>query len=311
MEHREADEFLYWRNEFQNYKQGSNPWYDSLLSKDSEVSAVISTAIQDSPCKNQNNIKVLDVGCGPLSVVGKKGSGYTVDVIGVDPMADMYKQILSECGVEQPFESLRGFGETLDEMFEVETFDFVHSRNALDHCQDAPKVLKNMINLLKDDCKLHFTVYQNEGEKSGYSGFHTWNFDEFNKRICVWTPEEAHFLDNILEGYPYTFTKKHIGEHPEHPYEFSVQVSKVTRDLSKYQEICKGVYALVSKGGWVVLHCTRDIDTQYDCFIHAYDENGTVENLTFRWYSKIKWRFLRIPSNNTTSLTIGQFKPIF
>lgn len=310
MDHRESDELSYWRSQLMEYKRTGGAWYDGLLDPDSPLDGEIERHIKASGAAGLSRLSVLDLGCGPLSVLGKRGSNFGVEIVGIDPMADAYAAVLQEVGVTPPFTLRRGFGENLDEMFEPSTFDFVHSRNALDHCQDAPKVIKNMVDLAKDDTRILITVFQNEGEKAGYSGFHTWNFDEFNERITVWTPQVAHFLENLTGGHPYTYTKKHIGQDPKHPHEFTICIQKVHRDLSKYQEVAPGVFALMSReSGWLVLHAVGQLDPQYDVFMHVYDDAGNATPITFRWYPDSPIRAFRLPIQSPAYVSIGQFEP--
>lgn len=90
----------------------------------------------------KRKIKVLDVGCGPTS-----GLAWAVDrnlfkVTGIDPLANEYTKIMKENCYAFPIIPKKGFGEKLTEKFGKKKFDFVYSRNSLDHTKSSIKTFK-------------------------------------------------------------------------------------------------------------------------------------------------------------------------
>lgn len=311
MDHREEDEISYWRGKFEEYKKSGDKWFDVLLNDQSPLDVVIEREIKNSAANKNDRVKVLDVGCGPLSSLGKNGTNFRIDITGIDPMAESYKELLGSYGISPQFNMMRGVGEEIDQMFEPESFDFVHSRNALDHCFDVPKVLRNLIFAAKEDCKIYFRVFRNEAEGADYSGFHSWNFDTFADRVCVWTPAEIHFLDRIIDGFPYRVASgnEHGGETLT-DREIAVVIHKTTRNLERYNEFKPGLFSLFSKKeNWLVLHATQQVDDRYNFFVHPYFEQTMLKPFSFRWYPGMDWRFIPLPNTDLTHVVIGQFEP--
>lgn len=75
--------------------------------------------------------RVLDVGCGPFPL-HREG----VEVVGVDPLAEEYADMLRAAGQPMPDSFLAAAGETMKEMVEPNSFDYVLSSASLDQCYD-------------------------------------------------------------------------------------------------------------------------------------------------------------------------------
>ncbi len=121
-------------------------------------------------------VRILDVGAGPLTYVGKVSSDWPIDLVAVDPLADAYDQLLHTHGVEPPVRTRRGAAENLSALFAENTFDIVTARNALDHCVNPIKAILEMIAVCKPGgvVTLHHAI--NEAERQGHFGLHQWNF---------------------------------------------------------------------------------------------------------------------------------------
>ena len=136
MQNRYDDEVEYWKGALSNaFSSGadSNSKYRKLLDVELELDPTIAKELpQPAP---EGGWRVLDVGCGPLTVLGKKFQNSRLNITGVDPLADQYMQMLTELGVVPPFEARQGFGEEVNRYFPHNHFDLVYSRNALDHSQ--------------------------------------------------------------------------------------------------------------------------------------------------------------------------------
>src|SRR5690554_5179627 len=121
--------------------------------------------------------KVLDVGAGPISKVGKVVAGHSIDLTPIDPLAEDYQEILAELGMRPPVPTKKGYGERLTEQFSENSFDLIHARNSIDHCLDPIAVIRNCVRVLKPGCSFYLNHYRNEGIAAGYYGLHQWNFD--------------------------------------------------------------------------------------------------------------------------------------
>lgn len=129
------------------------------------------------PCDNKTNVKVLDIGAGPVSKVGKIHNGYAIELVPIDPMADKYRNILTALNLQPKYWTRNGEGERLSQQFEQNSFDLIHARNSIDHCLNPIKVIEEAITVLKPKHYFYLNHYRNEGKAAKYYGLHQWNFD--------------------------------------------------------------------------------------------------------------------------------------
>ena len=78
---------------------------------------------------------VLDVGCGPVTSFAYLAYEGLAQVVGVDPLASRYSELLANFGLESPAEQLDGAGEWLEDVVPEREFDIVAARYSLDHHQ--------------------------------------------------------------------------------------------------------------------------------------------------------------------------------
>lgn len=121
-------------------------------------------------------LRLLDVGAGPLTSMGKKWEGRTLQFFPVDPLAQEYNAILARTGLRAPAPSQPGQGEKLLDLFEKNSFDFALASNSLDHSHDPLLVVRQMIAVVKPQCCVYLGHFTNEAITAGYSGLHQWNF---------------------------------------------------------------------------------------------------------------------------------------
>lgn len=129
--------------------------------------------------------KVLDVGAGPISKVGKIVDGRSIDLIPIDPLADDYQQLLTKNNLQPPVPTQKGYGERLAEQFPENSFDLIHARNSIDHCLDPVAVILDCVRVLKPGCYFYLNHYRNEGTAADYYGLHQWNFDLLDGQFGV------------------------------------------------------------------------------------------------------------------------------
>ena len=82
-----------------------------------------------------NQPKLLDVGCALSYMFGSRINGQYLNVDYVDPLAPFYNKILRKYKIDRP-EIKFGMIESLTGSYAPDTVDFIHVRNALDHCSD-------------------------------------------------------------------------------------------------------------------------------------------------------------------------------
>ena len=124
------------------------------------------------------NAKVLDVGAGPISKVGKIYNGAKIDLIAIDPVAKRYSRILKKLNLTPVIETLPGYGEKLTKQFPINSFDLIHARNCIDHTRNPILVIKEALGVLKPGGYFYLNHYINEGKSADYYGLHQWNFFE-------------------------------------------------------------------------------------------------------------------------------------
>ncbi len=147
-------------------------------------------------------IEILDVGAGPITALGYVSKNFDIRITATDPLADAYSVLLQEAGVTPPVKTQKCFGENLLQHFGSRRFHVCHSSNALDHSIDPRTILLAMAQLLHPHGLLYVKVYKNEGEHTGYSGLHNWNFDkDENNNFILWRGAEKYNVNADLSDF--------------------------------------------------------------------------------------------------------------
>lgn len=137
-------------------------------------------------CPADADVRVLDVGAGPLTWVGKKWAGHKVTIHAIDPLADAYNQIMRQHGVIPPIRTEKGDGEEVVQLFGRNAFDMTFARNCLDHSYDAIQAVTNMIEATKVGGIIFLWHNEDEAEQLQYDGLHQWNFRLTQGELLVW-----------------------------------------------------------------------------------------------------------------------------
>ncbi len=143
-------------------------------------------------------ISILDVGAGPLSIVGTRLRGAEVELTAVDPLAEEYAELLARHRVEPPVATTPLAAEELAEGLGESRFDVVHCQNALDHAEDPLAGLEQMTRVVKPG---HWVVLKHtvdEAETEGYAQLHDWNFNIERGRLLIWNRERRIHPDEHL-----------------------------------------------------------------------------------------------------------------
>jgi SAM-dependent methyltransferase len=174
------DEFL---------RQGGLSWPEELrrrVDPDSPFQPMLASLIQSPP---GSRVRVLDVGAGPLTNLGKVLDSYDLEITAVDPLAKTYNALLAKHNVVVPVQTIPCDAETLVSRFGENCFDLVYARNCLDHGYDPACGFRQMLAVVKKGCWVHTAHAVNEGVNGGYNGLHQWNFDLQEGRFIIWNPE--------------------------------------------------------------------------------------------------------------------------
>jgi SAM-dependent methyltransferase len=178
------EELEYWRDYLttkglqwpEEYEMRVNP--DSVLEE-----RLIADRLDTIP---ERSVSILDVGAGPLTILGNKHPERQLEIVPIDPLADGYDRLLMETGVVPPVRTLYCHGEELLSRFKPNTFDFAYARNALDHSYDPLRVIENMLTVVKPGRYVVLRHRPNEAERARYEGLHQWNLDLRGGDLVLW-----------------------------------------------------------------------------------------------------------------------------
>ncbi len=133
-----------------------------------------------------NEISILDVGAGPLTILGYRYPGKRLTITPVDPLADKYERLLRDAHLDPPVRTIGVAGEALLEHFGPHTFDIAYATNSLDHSADPLAIISNMAAVVRPGGVVLLRHKRNEGESARYGGLHQWNFDVVGDHLLLW-----------------------------------------------------------------------------------------------------------------------------
>jgi SAM-dependent methyltransferase len=143
-------------------------------------------------------ISILDVGAGPLSIVGTRLRGVDVELVAVDPLADEYEALLAQHRIDPPVATQSCAAEELADVLGEARFDLVYCQNALDHSEDPLRGLEQMLRVVKPDRWVVLKHAVDEGEREAYVQLHDWNFNIEDGRFVIWNPTTRMFPEEHL-----------------------------------------------------------------------------------------------------------------
>lgn len=146
-------------------------------------------------------IKILDVGSGPLSGLGVMHEGKRLAVLAADPLAKAYQSMYRKYDVVPPVPVQLAFAEDLAVFFRKNEFDLVVCQNALDHMFDPWRALRQMIEVSKPGGWVLLRHSRNEAVNEGYSGLHQWNLDtNSDGEFILWNKQQSLNVNRLLAG---------------------------------------------------------------------------------------------------------------
>ena len=178
-----ASEIEFWRDVL----SGGNAAFNAELRARADPNAPVQAGIlAELPARPSAEIKILDVASGPISWCGWLIDGKKANVTAVDALADVYNMLLDEYKISPPIRTIKGEAETLVEQFGKNQFDLVHILNALDHCYDPLRAVREMLDVAKSDGVVFIQGNLNEAEAAQYDGLHQWNIDVREGKLVFW-----------------------------------------------------------------------------------------------------------------------------
>jgi SAM-dependent methyltransferase len=178
-----ADEELFWARWIET--KGSE-WPDDFQERMDPTTELAPHLSKELQVPEGRIPVILDVGAGPMTVVGKRWHGEAIVLVAVDPLAKTYERLLAQSGVTAPVRTITAQVERLSESFEADFFDLVHIRNALDHSYDPLEGIKQMLTVVRKGAPAVLWHFRNEAVSANYGGFHQWNVDERDGRMLLW-----------------------------------------------------------------------------------------------------------------------------
>lgn len=182
-------EVAFWRNYLANEGGRWAPDYqrriDAALPLQPEFVGLI-----DAP--DGTTVRILDVGAGPLTYVGRSHPRWNLEVAAVDALGAQYASILDEAGVTPPVRTQACESEQLHTVIEPASFDLVTARNTLDHSYDPVLAIREMVACAKPGSPILLIHHPNEAEREQYHGMHQWNFEVTDGNLAIWRPNARH-----------------------------------------------------------------------------------------------------------------------
>jgi hypothetical protein len=119
-------------------------------------------------------------------VLGKRAHGLTITLRAADPLATVYKELLTKAEITPLVETEFALAEDLSAFYARGSFDIAHSQNALDHCFDPLLGIIEMLKVVRTGGYVALRHNPNEAQTANYAGFHQHNFDKRDGEFVIW-----------------------------------------------------------------------------------------------------------------------------
>ena len=121
-------------------------------------------------------VRILDVGAGPLTKLGKTHPSKRLVITATDLLATDYDRLLAELGLVPPVRTIHADAEQLVAQFGRDAFDIVHAQNCIDHTADPARAIEEMVAVARPGGYVVLFHAENEGQREQYNQLHQWNF---------------------------------------------------------------------------------------------------------------------------------------
>lgn len=195
------EELVFWRNTIEN--PDSKHYHN--FKKRCEPNKPLNDFVEKYCSTRTNNI-ILDVGSGPISIVGTTHKLIDFEVIAIDPLANEYHKILLDNKVYQATTPISLAGEDISQMFQNNYFDIAYARNSIDHSLNPVKIVSNMINVVKPDGFIVMTHIHKQAPPC-CNGLHNWSF---TKKLDDFIIKTLECEINVSELFADRITTEHI-----------------------------------------------------------------------------------------------------
>jgi len=196
---RSSEEVGFWQNWI--LTKGKK-WPEDFIRRTDPTTPVIGQIknfITQLGIKPGERVSILDIGSGPLTMLGNASDQHEIDLTLADPLADEYNRLLDEVDVTGVPRPQTGYFETASSQFGSEAFDIVWCRNSLDHSLDPVLGLFNLLDVCKMGGGLLLSFHPNEADYGNYEGLHQWNLDLEEDTLIVSQKNRRFNLMPLLE----------------------------------------------------------------------------------------------------------------
>jgi SAM-dependent methyltransferase len=145
-----------------------------------------------------DTITILDVGAGPLTMLGFTHPTKRIQITATDLLADQYDRLLERYQITPPVRTTLADAEHLDRQFPRDAYDIVHAQNCLDHTVDPLRAIVAMITVAKPGRWVVLSHQENEAEKQHYRHLHQWNFTTEAGDFIVWGRKQRYNISALL-----------------------------------------------------------------------------------------------------------------
>jgi len=115
-------------------------------------------------------VRLLDVGAGPLTFLGRTHPGWTLEVTAVDALGEQYAKLMDEFALTPPVVTQPCETEKLTTLLPPGHFDLVAARNTLDHSYDPVLAISEMARCTRPGAPLLLIHHRNTAEDESYHG---------------------------------------------------------------------------------------------------------------------------------------------
>ena len=145
-------------------------------------------------------VRILDVGAGPLTPLGKHWSGRILEIVAVDPLAEQYMAMLARLSLKPPIPVRVAEAEKLLDHFPPNSFDLAYSSNSLDHSYDPLAAIRQMLAVVKPGHYVYLWHFANEGTLESFGGLHQWNFDSVKGDFVISDGKTTHSVTSQFKS---------------------------------------------------------------------------------------------------------------
>lgn len=180
---------LSWKNRQFNHAFPLAPYFDEMIG-------------------NKRDVMIADLGAGMFSTTGSTHHSATVHLYPSDMLADEFNKMIKDHKDNIipviPVEKEDMLALTyLDDLF-----DIVHCANALDHCLDPLKAIKEMYRVCKPGGWIYLRHFENVAQYEGHKGMHQWNLCKEGDSCKIWNDENSFLLSVYFKNETVTEVDK-------------------------------------------------------------------------------------------------------